>query len=87
MKGDPSKAVRERVEQTGPCVVLDGGERDGWWYRLEDWTVIREAAQAALAREQQLIDNITQYEPTTEVRPSVLEKYEGLVATVWRWRP
>lgn len=84
-KGEPSKAVRDRVEETGPCVVLLGGERDGWWYRLDDWQVMREAAQHALSRGQRLVDNITGYAPTSEYRDSALERFEGLRAQVWRW--
>lgn len=87
MKGEPSKTVRERVEATGPCVVLDGGVRHGWWYRLEDWRRMREAAMSALSRKQMIEDTITGYAPTDEQRTSDLDKYEGLVATVWRWQP
>lgn len=87
MKGEPSKKVRERVAKAGPCVVLEGGERDGWWYQRDKWLIMREAALSALAKDQQIIDTITGYAPTDEQRRSDLHEYQGLVATVWRWQP
>ncbi len=85
MKGEPSKTVRERVESLGECIVLEGGERHGWWYRADEWQTKRESVLHALANGQQVHDNVTGYEPTGEQRMSELDRLEGLCAVVWRW--
>jgi hypothetical protein len=72
----------------GPCVVLDGGPRHGWWYTEADWQTLVGSVRSALERGQQVVDTVTGYRPTVEAKTSPDRKqYPDLTGIVWRWRP
>lgn len=80
-------APSERVQRLGRCVVLDGGPTGGWWYTEADWKTRVEATRLAVERGQRVVDNVSRYRPTKDVRVHPDDKtYPGLVATVWRWK-
>lgn len=72
-------AGSERVRKLGPCVVLEGGPRNAWWYTQADWDAMR-------ANKAHTSPDLQRYESAGRqlLHPNQAS-YPGLAGAVWRW--